>query len=59
MSCPDCQQSGPRSRKALWFALAAVLVVGAIGAAELVGGGRRGVKPAAPTSGESGERRAK
>ena len=40
MSCPDCQKQG--SRKALWIALLAVLAVGAIGLAELVGNDGRG-----------------
>lgn len=40
MSCPDCQKQG--SRKALWIALLAVIAVGAIGLAELVGKDGRG-----------------
>lgn len=48
MSCPECQSAGGgrASRKALWIALVAVIVVGAIGVAE-VAGGRSERKPAA------------
>jgi uncharacterized membrane protein len=49
MSCPDCQKRG--SRKALWIALLAVIAVGAVGLAELVGNDGSAHKRRGPDTG--------